>query len=184
MAILSSKEKMGFSKIQKQEGGFHMSKKFFYSEDQIALGLLIVRIGVGIAFMVHGYPKLFMGGALGLSKGLAAAGIPGGVAAAYLAALAEFVGGMTLIAGLLFRPTTVVLGFTMFVALIFHLRRGDSFIAYSHAIESGILFMALTIAGPGRFSADRKLFGTQAEKEISREKGRRPAMHVPAQQPA
>lgn len=159
-----------------------MLKKFFYSEDQIATGLLIIRIGIGIAFMVHGFPKLFMGGALGLSKGLAAAGIPGGVAAAYLAALAEFVGGMALIAGLLFRPTTVVLGFTMLVALIFHLRHGDSFITYSHALESGILFMALTVAGPGRFSVDHRLFGTSAEKERTCEEGRRPVMGIPAQQ--
>jgi putative oxidoreductase len=161
-----------------------MLKKIFYSEDQIATGLLILRIGIGIAFMVHGFPKLFMGGALGLSKGLAATGIPGGVVAAYLAALAEFFGGMALVAGLLFRPTTMVLGFTMLVALIFHLRRGDSFIAYSHAIESGILFVALTITGPGRFSVDYKLFGAEAEKDRSCEEGRRPLMHVPAQQTA
>ena len=161
-----------------------MFRKFFYSEDQIALGLLILRVGVGIAFMLHGFPKLFMGGAMGLSKGLAATGIPGGVVAAYLAALAEFFGGMTLIAGLLFRPTTVVLGFTMLVALIFHLRHGDSYITYSHALESGILFMALTVAGPGKFSVDHRLFGTWAEKDRSCEEGRRPLVQVPAQQTA
>jgi putative oxidoreductase len=161
-----------------------MSKKLFYSEDQIATGLLILRIGIGIAFMVHGFPKLFMGGALGLSKGLAATGIPGGVIAAYLAALAEFFGGMALVAGLLFRPTTLVLGFTMLVALIFHLRRGDSFITYSHAIESGILFVALTITGPGKFSVDHKLFGAEAEKDRSCEERSRPVMPVPAQQTA
>ena len=161
-----------------------MSRKLFYSEDQIALGLLIVRIGIGIAFMAHGFPKLFMGGALGLSKGLAAAGIPGGVAAAYLAAFAEFFGGIALIAGLFFRPTTVVLAFTMLIALFFHLNLGDSFIKYSHALESGILFLALTVAGPGRFSVDHKLFGTSAERERTCEEGRRPVMPVPAQQTA
>jgi putative oxidoreductase len=143
---------------------------------------LIVRIGVGIAFMAHGFPKLFMGGAVGLSKGLAAAGIPGGAGAAYLAALAEFLGGMTLIAGLLFRPTTVVLAFTMLVALIFHINLGDSFIKYSHALESGILFVALTIAGPGRYSVDYKLFSTGTERKISRERDWRPVAHIPAEQ--
>ena len=161
-----------------------MSKKLFYSEDQIALALLIVRIGIGIAFMVHGFPKLFMGGAVGLSKGLAAAGIPGGVGAAYLAALAEFLGGMTLIAGVLFRPTTVVLAFTMLVALIFHLNHGDKFVTYSHALESGILFVSLTIAGPGKFSVDHRLFGTQRESRISPEWGRRPIGQIPAEQAA
>ena len=160
-----------------------MSKKMFYSEDHIALGLLIIRIGIGIAFMAHGFPKLFMGGALGLSKGLAAAGIPGGLIAAYLASLAEFLGGMTLIAGIFFRPTTVVLAFTMLTAMIFHLNLGDGFIKYSHALESGILFVSLTIAGPGRFSVDYKLFGTEKERRISPERGRRPVGHVPAGQP-
>ena len=159
-----------------------MTRKLFYSEDLIAQGLLILRIGVGIAFMVHGFPKLFMGGALGLSKGLVATGIPGGVVAAYLAASAEFFGGMALIAGLLFRPTTVILAFTMLVALTYHLRHGDSFITYSHALESGILFVALTLSGPGRFSLDRKLFGAAEEEEKTCEEDRRPAMHVPAQQ--
>ena len=161
-----------------------MSRKLFYSEDQIALGLLILRIGVGIAFMIHGFPKLFMGGALGLSKGLAASGIPGGVVAAYMAALAEFFGGMALIVGLLFRPTTVILAFTMLVALIYHFRHGDSFITYSHALESGILFVALTIAGPGRFSLDRKLVGAEIEKDSCYDEGRRPVRPVPAQQTA
>jgi putative oxidoreductase len=161
-----------------------MSKRILYSEDHIALALLIVRIGIGIAFMAHGFPKLFMGGALGLSKGLAAAGIPGGVTAAYLAAVAEFFGGMTLIAGLFFRPTTVVLAFTMLVALVYHLNHGDSFIKYSHALESGILFVSLTIAGPGRFSVDHRLFGTEREKGISSEKDRCPIGQIPAEQAA
>ncbi len=161
-----------------------MFKKLLYSEDRIALGLLIVRIGVGLAFMAHGFPKLFLGGALGLSKGLAAAGIPGGVVAAYLAALAEFFGGMTLIAGVLFRPTTLVLAFTMLVALTFHLRHGDPYITYSHALESGILFLSLAIAGPGRLSVDHKLFGTEGEEQLPPERARQPLRQVPAHQPA
>jgi putative oxidoreductase len=159
-----------------------MSRKLFYSEDHIALGLLIVRVGVGIAFMAHGFPKLFMGGALGLSKGLAAVGIPGGVIGAYLSGSAEFFGGVGLVAGFLFRPATVVLTFNMLVALTYHFRHGDSFMTYSHALESGILFLALMIAGPGRFSLDHKLFGFKAEKELRSEKAGRPVGHLPAHQ--
>jgi putative oxidoreductase len=180
VAILNVR--FGLHQKQNQEGGLRVSRKFFYSEDKVALGLLIVRVGVGIAFMAHGFPKLFMGGALGLSKGLAAVGIPGGVIGAYLAGAAEFFGGMSLVAGLLFRPATVALAFNMLVALIFHFRHGDSFITYSHALESGILFLALMIAGPGRFSLDYKLFGSKAEKEVRSEKAGRPVGHVPAHQ--
>lgn len=134
-------------------------KRFLYSEDNIALGLLVLRIGIGLAFILHGFPKLFMGGAVGLAKGLAATGIPGGIIGAYLAGMAEFVGGIMLILGLVTRPAAVVMAFNMLVALTFHLNKGDSFIAYSHALESGIVFIALLISGAGKFSLDNLFWG-------------------------
>jgi putative oxidoreductase len=142
-----------------------MYKRWFYSEDNIALGLLVLRVGIGIAFVLHGFPKLFMGGAVGLSKGLAATGIPGGLVAAYLAGGAEFFGGIALILGILTRPATAVMAFNMLIALIFHLNKGDKFVTYSHALESGILFLSLFIAGPGKFSIDYLLWGQESESE-------------------
>lgn len=142
-----------------------MYKRWLYSEENIALGLLVLRVGIGIAFVIHGFPKLFMGGAVGLSKGLAATGIPGGVVAAYLAGSAEFFGGIALILGILTRPATAVMAFTMLIALIFHLNKGDKFVAYSHALESGILFLSLFIAGPGKFSLDYLLWGDKSESK-------------------
>ena len=141
-----------------------MFKDWVYSKDNKDLGLLLLRIGIGIAFMLHGYPKLFMGGAVGLAKGLAAAGIPGGVFAAYLAGIIEFFGGLALVLGIFFRPLTVLLAFNMLIALIFHLNLGDPFVKYSHALESGILFIALIFVGPGKFSIDEKLFGPARER--------------------
>lgn len=141
-----------------------MAKKLIYSEDYIALGLLILRIGIGIAFVVHGMPKVF-GGAEHLAGALAKAGIPGGVVGAYLAGLAEFFGGLALIAGILFRPATIALGFTMVVALAFHLNLGDGFVKFSHALESLVLFVALTITGPGRYSMDHQLFASEKTKK-------------------
>lgn len=144
-----------------------MVKKLLYSEDKSDWGLLVLRVGIGIAFMVHGYPKVFMGGAAGLAKGLAAAGIPGGIAAAYLAGIAEFFGGIALILGILTRPNTAVLAFTMLVALWFHLSKGDAFIKYSHALESCILFVALLISGPGRFSLDHLFWAKERDSRRS-----------------
>lgn len=144
-----------------------MLKKIIYSEDYISTGLLVLRIGIGIAFIMHGFPKVFGGGAEGLSAGLAKAGIPGGVAAAYLAGLAEFFGGIALIAGALFRPAALVLAIIMAVALTYHLSLGDNFIKYSHALESLALFIALIISGPGRYSLDYRWFCSSNEKECS-----------------
>lgn len=142
-----------------------MLKKLLYSEDTADWGLLVLRVGIGTAFMVHGYPKVFMGGAAGLAKGLAAAGIPGGIVAAYLAGMAEFFGGIALILGILNRPNTAVLAFTMLVALWFHVGNGDPFIKYSHALESCVLFVALLITGPGRFSLDRLFWGDKRDSK-------------------
>jgi putative oxidoreductase len=88
-----------------------MSKKLIYSEDYVAAGLLILRIGIGIAFVLHGFPKVFGGGAEHLAGALAKAGIPGGIVAAYLAGLAEFLGGIALIAGIFFQTGIDSAGF-------------------------------------------------------------------------
>ena len=141
-----------------------MFKDWIYSKDNKDLGLLLLRIGVGIAFIAHGYPKLFMGGAVGLTKGLAAAGIPGGLFAAYLAGAAEFFGGIALVLGIFFRPMMVVMAINMLVALTFHLNLGDPYVKYSHPLESGILFIALIFIGPGKFSIDEILFGPARER--------------------
>ena len=142
-----------------------MFKRFLYSEDNIALGLLVLRVGIGLAFVVHGYPKLFMGGAVGLSKGLDATGIPGGIVAAYLAGMAEFFGGIALILGILTRPAAAIMAFNMLIALIFHLNKGDKFVTYSHALESGIIFLSMLISGPGKFSLDHLLWADKAESK-------------------
>jgi putative oxidoreductase len=107
-----------------------------------------------------------MGGAEGLAKGLTVAGIPGGIFAAYLAGAAEFFGGIALVLGLFFRPATFLMAFTMLVALIFHLSKGDPFLKYSHALESGIVFISLIFVGPGKFSLDEKLFGATREPSV------------------
>ena len=146
-----------------------ISKKLFYSENYVATGLLILRIGIGIAFVMHGFPKVFSGGAEHLAGPLAKAGIPGGVAAAYLAGLTEFFGGLALIAGIIFRPASILLAFTMAVALIFHLSFNDPFVKYSHALESLVLFLSLAVTGPGKYSLDYRWLCSRDEKACSNE---------------
>jgi putative oxidoreductase len=135
-----------------------MLKKLLYSEDRISQGLLVLRVGIGIAFIAHGFPKLFMGGAAHLAAAMTKTGIPGGILGAYLSGSAEFFGGIALIAGILFLPTTLIMAFNMFVAVSFHLGSGASFVEYSHALESLILFIALAVTGPGRYSLDYKIY--------------------------
>ena len=125
------------------------------------LGLLLVRVGIGIMFTLHGYPKL-MGGPTawaeigGVMKvvGLNFAPTFWG----FLAAFAEAVGGQLLALGLFFRWACALLFGTMLMATIMHLSKGDGFNDYSHALESAFLFLGLAFTGPGRFSLDQVLF--------------------------
>jgi putative oxidoreductase len=76
-----------------------------------------------------------------------------------MAACAEFFGGLCLLLGLFTRPAALFLAITMTVAATMHLSRGDGIAVASHAIEDGIMFVALLLIGPGRYSLDRMLFG-------------------------
>jgi putative oxidoreductase len=119
-------------------------------------GLLIIRIGLGIAFIMHGWPKI-KGGPDAWSKLGGVMPVPPAVVWGFLGAIIEFGGGILLIIGLLTRVTSFLLFLQMCVALfLFHLKRGDGFLAYSHALEDGIMFLGLVFLGPGKHSVDRE----------------------------
>lgn len=124
------------------------------------LGLLVLRVGIGAAFVLHGWPKLMggperweaVGGAMG-NLGVTFAPTFWG----FMAAAAETGGGALVALGLMFRPACALLAFTMLVATIKHVQAGDAFGRWSHAAESMILFLGLLLVGPGRHSVDERL---------------------------
>lgn len=124
-------------------------------------GLLLLRVGIGIMFMLHGWPKIAggpekwtaLGGALETFGIYFAPGFWG-----FMAAFAEFFGGLFFALGLFWRPTLLLLVITMIVAAAKHLAAGDGLMGSSHAIEAGIAFLGLLIIGPGRYSLDAKFF--------------------------
>jgi putative oxidoreductase len=118
-------------------------------------GLLLLRIGFGLAFLVHGIPKIIGGPEKWAALGGAMATL--GVTAAptlwgLMAALSETVGGLLLMLGLFFRPACLSLAVTMAVALNMHVTKGDPFPVYSHALEDGIVFLSLMLIGPGKYA--------------------------------
>lgn len=119
------------------------------------VGLFIIRIGLGIMFMLHGFPKISGGVDTWEKIGMAMGNIGIHFMPAFwgfMAALAEFGGGICLILGILFRPATAMMVFTMFIAAMMHYQNGDGFGGYSHAVENGIVLLGLFFTGSGKYA--------------------------------
>lgn len=125
------------------------------------LGLLIIRIGIGAMFILaHGLPKLLGGPARWKAVGGAMSNL--GITFAptlwgFAAAMAEFGGGFLLIVGLFTRFASSAMAFTMLVATLQHLARGDTLLQSSHPIEVGVVLLGLAFLGAGAYSLDRRL---------------------------
>jgi putative oxidoreductase len=120
-------------------------------------GLLLARLGIGLSFVLHGYPKMFGGPEYWerLGAAMGAVGIdflP--TFWGFMAAFAEFGGGILMMLGFYFRPAMLLMATTMGVAMRMHLAKGDGFNDYSHAMELGIVFLCLLFVGPGKLSID------------------------------
>ncbi len=121
------------------------------------IGLLILRLGIGIMFMGHGLPKLIAGPEKWLILGgtMKALGVDfAPMVWGFMAGFSEFVGGMLLALGFFTRPACFFLLTTMIVATSMHISKGDPFLKYSHAMEAGFLFLSLIFIGPGKYSLD------------------------------
>ncbi len=115
------------------------------------LGLLALRVftGFGLAFG-HGRGKLppserFV-------QRVAEMGFPLADTFAWAAGLAEFVGGLLLVAGLLTRPAATAI--LLVVTSAFFLAHGADFGEGEKAFVYAAAMLALALAGPGRFSLD------------------------------
>lgn len=124
------------------------------------IGFLILRLGLGIMFILHGYPKMFGGPDMWTEVGASMQYLGIDVAPmffGFMAGVTEFFGGIFLICGLFFTPTACLLLIIMIVATGKHIALGDGFSSYSHSIELGVVFLALLFTGPGKYSLDQKL---------------------------
>ncbi len=146
-----------------------MKKLLSPNTQAVNFGLLVIRIGIGIMFVLHGEGKMFGGPEKWLKLGGAMENL--GITFGYtfwgfMAAFAEFGCGILLALGLLFRPACFLMFFTMFVAASVHwidaAEAGESLkgklMEGSHAVEACVVFLALLFTGPGKYSADSKLF--------------------------
>ena len=146
-------------------------RKLFYCDTVGSIGsvgLLVLRLVMGAAFILHGWPKI--------QNLLGWMGPEAPVPAIFqaLAAVAEFGGGWALIVGLLTRLASLGILSTMVVALaMVHLPHGDPFVgkpggpSYELAavyLACAVLFVLL---GSGRVSLDAVLFNSRTEHKTA-----------------
>jgi putative oxidoreductase len=122
-------------------------------------GLLVIRVGLGIMFIYHGYPKL--GGGVKEWEALGAATKYVGVHFwpvfwGLMCAVTETFGGFLLILGLAFRPVCLALLINLIVAAASQYLSGGGLDGAAHAIEDAVVFAGLIFVGPGRISVDKK----------------------------
>ncbi len=123
------------------------------------VGLLILRVGLGIIMVVHGWAKLAGGQPVWEKIGAAMSHL--GISFfpvfwGFMAAMSETLGGTLLAAGFLTRYACMFLTFTMLVAtiLVYHSSQGN-FREWSHPAGLGLVFLSLIIMGAGKYSVDR-----------------------------
>lgn len=132
-----------------------------------SVGLLVLRVVMGAAFMFHGYSKIqnpfgWMG---------SESHVPGIFQA--LAALSEFGGGLALILGLLTPLAALGIACTMAAAVFMvHVPKGDPFVGKGGSYELPLVYFAASVMfmliGAGKLSLDKLIFGRNREITVDR----------------
>ena len=141
-----------------------MNKLFLktFSLSNVNAALLLLRVGVSLMMLTHGYPKLMRLFAdepisfttiLGLSAAVSLA----------LAVFAEFICSVFIFLGLGTRLASIPLIVTMSVAA-FHAHGGDPFSRKEKALLFLLIYLVLLFTGGGKFSIDHLL----ARKRLQR----------------
>lgn len=126
-----------------------MNDKDFSKYNGIAL--LLLRIGVGLIFIVAGWGKLT--GIEGVQGFFGNLGIPLPGIMAWVVAIVEFFGGLMVLLGAWARIPNLLLAFIMVVALLTTKLDGD-FSAARVDILLLLMTTALAILGSGKYSVD------------------------------
>lgn len=126
------------------------------------LALLLLRLGLGIIFIYHGYPKIFTHAHQTMEE-FPRMGFPSYFAV--VAGVIEFFGGWLLILGLFTRIAALLLAGEMAIAILrVHLPQGG-FMAvsnYQFPLALAVGAFALVAVGGGAISIDRAIFKNKA----------------------
>ncbi len=127
------------------------------------LGPLCIRVGVGAVFAVHGWQKYNEIGVENFAGFLESLNVPAPEIVAWLMTIAEGIGGLMLIAGLLTRLVTLpLIGILVGAVLMVKDDVGfvvDASVGIGAELETGLIsgLLCLLFIGPGRISVDGAL---------------------------
>lgn len=128
------------------------------------LALLLLRLGVGVIFIVAGWGKL--NGIEGTQNFFGNIGIPMPGIMAWVVALVEFLGGIMVLVGFKIRIPALLLAITMLVAIITTKLGADNpFRAMRLDLMLLLMSLALSIIGSGKYSLDAVLDKSKTAEE-------------------
>jgi putative oxidoreductase len=134
------------------------------------LGLLIVRVGLGVVMIAHGWQKYALNTLDGTRQGFTQLGVPFPELAAPGVTALEIFGGAAIILGLLTPLVGLAYAATMIGAIVL-VHAPNGFFAGDGGFEFvgliAVLSLGLAVAGAGRFSLDHALVGRRRERVAS-----------------
>lgn len=118
-------------------------------------GMLIIRIGVGLIFVGHGFLKILGGTQTWIWLGqMMHMNVPWPMVWGLAATASEFLGGFCLAIGFGTRIAAYFISNVMIFAFIHHRVHGDSYMHYSYPLTMLTVMIGFLIAGGGYYSVD------------------------------
>jgi putative oxidoreductase len=119
-------------------------------------GLLLLRVALGIVFVMHGGQKAFVYGHAGVTGAMASLGLPLPGLNAALITMVELGGGIALLAGVFTRVAAFLIAGAMGVAtLTAHLANGFFMPSgFEYTLTLMLSSLSLLMTGPGAYSVD------------------------------
>lgn len=118
-----------------------------------AQAIFILRVVLGVLFVVHGWPKIK--NLRGTQENFSAMGFKPGVLWGTVAAVLEFFGGLAIVLGILTQAVALFIAAEMVVSTFWKIRKGQGFVGgYELDVVLFASALALAALGAGAYALD------------------------------